>query len=164
MSYPAGALVATALLEARGAEGFLALYAEQGGAAADLARLAVPRAALPVGEAWTALLAREAARSPIHLEAGPPEPDAPFAAFQPAAGGRLEFVLPGLTLVRAGAAPEGYRSALAAELLEGVDYRGERYLFRASEDELAELVPDVVAREIVRRGLYREGGGSPRSD
>lgn len=34
----------------------------------------------------------------------------------------------------------------------------------ASEDELAELVPDVVAREIVRRGLYREGGGSPRSD
>ena len=137
MSYPGSAPYNRFLLEALGAEGYLALYARHGGDFPSVSQMRISRAELPPEEAWHQYLAEQPDEGAIGPGAVGLDSTGGPVAFQPLTDGvNYGFAVPGITLAIDGPASAGYRSFLFEEFIDDQPYTGERFLIRASSGEV----------------------------
>ena len=137
MSYPGSAPYNRFLLEYLGVAGYLELYARYGGDASAVSGMTIRKSELPPDAAWRRFLDEQPRTGSVTPGVGGLDVGADTFTFRPLpAGAQFGFAVPGITLALAGPAPAGYRSFLFEELLGDQPYAGERYLIRASAEEV----------------------------
>ncbi len=137
LSYPASALYNRFLLESLGAAAYLDLYRRFGGGESTALHLEIPKSELPPAEEWRRFLAEQGDECPIGPGAeglgGATEP----IVFHPLPDGEhFGFAVPALTLIPGSKGSAECGSFLYEELVDGHPYHGERFLIRASAEEI----------------------------
>jgi hypothetical protein len=137
LSYPASATYNRFLLESLGPADYLELYGRHGGDEFAIVNLEIPQAELPSDEGWQRFLSAQGNEGAIGSGAGGLNLVGEPVAFHPLPGGEhYGFSVPTLTLATEGESPAEYRSFLFEELVNDHPYRGERFLIRASSEEV----------------------------
>lgn len=140
ISYPASGLYNLFLVESLGIDGYLDLYRRYGGTAAVIYTARITAHELPERAAWRDFVAALAKERVVEFieppdDAGPVYADGSVNVSED--GERYYFALQDTLLIGAGDGYDGFQSTVYSEIIGDGDYRSEKYMIAAGEDEIS---------------------------
>ncbi len=151
ISYPASGLYNMFLIETRGMQSYLALYRRHSGAAGDRAAVQIDPDELASDPAWKLYLKKSTKAEVILLEDQTNHARSLYADTSASVSedtNGYHFLLRDFLLLPPRGSLRGLRSKKFEEYFPGREYRGEKYLVRAKQDEISVynlLTDDLIA-------------------
>ncbi len=140
IGYPASGLYNLFLVEHLGIDGYLDLYRRYGGTAAEIDTARIAENELPERTAWRDFITAFAKERMIEFAAPPDEAGPVYADGSVNVsenGERYYFELQDTLLIGAGDDYDGFQSTAYNDIVGDGDYRGEKYMIAAGEEEIS---------------------------